>query len=126
MGGFTVGVSEDYDWSHRATAAGYRLGYAPAAIVGHPARRTWSELLVQCRRINAETYGIFARRPGGRAHWFVRSLAMPASALFHTPKVLASGNLDRVSQRKDALIILYRLRFWRLFDSLRLLTTRTP
>jgi GT2 family glycosyltransferase len=31
VGGFGTGVSEDVDWSRRAIAKGYRLGYAPAA-----------------------------------------------------------------------------------------------
>ncbi|MGZ6050056.1 MAG: glycosyltransferase family 2 protein, partial [Phenylobacterium sp.] len=44
VGGFSNGVSEDVEWSHRATGKGFRLGYAPLAVVGHPARRTWDEL----------------------------------------------------------------------------------
>ena len=41
VGGFRAGVSEDFEWCRRAEGLGYRLGYAPAAVVGHPARRTW-------------------------------------------------------------------------------------
>jgi len=44
VGGFSNGVSEDVEWSRRAVMAGYRLGYAADAVVGHPARRTWAEL----------------------------------------------------------------------------------
>ncbi len=38
VGGFRTGVSEDVEWSHRATALGFRLGYEPRAVVSHLAR----------------------------------------------------------------------------------------
>ena len=44
VGQFRNGVSEDMDWSFRARAMGFRLGYAPEAVVGHPARADWTEL----------------------------------------------------------------------------------
>src|SRR4051812_2739861 len=62
VGGFRVGMSEDLEWSHRARAKGFRLGYAPDAVVGHPARRTWTELRNKWRRVNAETWGLYAGR----------------------------------------------------------------
>lgn len=121
VGGFRTGVSEDTDWSHRALAEGFRLGYCDAARVGHPARRTWAELHAKWRRINAESFGLFGHGAAGRAKWLLRSLAMPLSAVAHTPKVFASDKLDQMSQRLAALSVLYRLRFWRMADSLRLL-----
>ena len=60
VGGFRVGVSEDTEWCERARVAGYRIGYAPAAVVGHPARRTWDELLAKWRRLNVESFNLFA------------------------------------------------------------------
>ena len=48
-----------------------------------------------------------------------------ASALVHTPKVLASDRLNSLRQRIDGLAILYRLRLWRFTDSLRLLAADT-
>lgn len=121
VGGFRVRVSEDYDWSHRATRAGYKIGYAPRAVVGHPARRTWPELLAKWRRVNAETYALLEERRASRLRWFLRSLAMPASAVVHTPRVLLSDRLNSLRQRLDGIAILYRLRLWRFTDSLRLL-----
>ena len=44
VGGFRNGVAEDLDWCLRARAAGFSLGYAAEAVVGHPARRNWPEL----------------------------------------------------------------------------------
>jgi GT2 family glycosyltransferase len=119
VGGFRTGVSEDVEWSQRATAAGFRLGYAPKAIVGHPARRTWIELISKWRRVNSESRLLLAEKKGGRARWILRNLAMPASAVVHSPKVMMSGELETFGQRMAAVGVLFRLRMWRCIDALR-------
>lgn len=124
VGGFRVGVSEDVEWSHRARGKGFRLGYAPRAIVGHPARRNWDELWGKWRRLNAETYGLYRERRAGKVKWLARSLALPLSAVLHTPKVFASDQLNTSSQRLAAMGTLFKLRCWRLSDALRLLHQR--
>lgn len=121
VGGFRVGVSEDRDWSLRASAAGYRLAFAPGAVVSHPARRNWDELIGKWKRLNAEAYALHAGRKGHRIRWLLKSSLLPVSALVHTPKVLAAPALSSWRQRWDALSVLYRLRMWRLFDALGLL-----
>lgn len=121
IGGFLVGVSEDIEWSQRARAAGYRIGYAPGAAVGHPARRTWDEIRTKWRRMNAEQFGLVKTRPGGRWRWLARSCLLPLSALAHSPKIFTSKELRSFDQRLGALAVLYRVRFWRFADSLRLL-----
>ncbi|WP_200937224.1 MULTISPECIES: glycosyltransferase family 2 protein [unclassified Phenylobacterium] len=121
VGGFRVGVSEDLEWSHRARDAGFAIGYAPRALVAHPARRTWAELTGKWRRLNHETFGIVAARPRGRLTWLVRSLLLPLSALAHTPRVLTSPRLRSARQKTAALVTLYRLRIWRAADALSLL-----
>ncbi len=121
VGGFRVGVSEDTEWSHRALGIGARLAYAPRAVVGHPARRTWAELIGKWRRMSAERYALVKVGPAGRLRWFVRSCALPASAIIHTLRVLTTSRLVTVSQRLGALGVLYRLRFWRAGDAWRLL-----
>ena len=123
VGGFEAGVSEDIDWSHRAVRLGYRIGYAARAVVGHPARRTWPELTQKWRRTNAESYLLAAANGGGTVRWFLRSLALPISAIAHTPKVLASARLTNTDQRLAALRVLYRLRWWRFINSLRLVAS---
>lgn len=124
VGGFRVGVSEDVEWSQRARGKGLRLGYAPRAIVGHPARRNWDELWGKWRRVNAETYGLYRERPAGNLKWLARSLALPLSAVLHTPRVFASDQLNTGGQRMAAVATLFKLRFWRLSDALRLLRQR--
>ena len=121
VGGFRTGVSEDLEWSRRAQACGFRLGYVPQAIVGHPARRSWSELVAKWRRINLETYRLLAPGVGGRLRWLVKALLMPASAVVHSAKVMASPELSSVRDRLGAIGVLFRIRCWRLADSVRLL-----
>ncbi len=125
VGGFRTGVSEDVEWSRRAIAAGYRLGYAPLAVIGHPARRDWPELIAKWKRLNIEAFGLMSQQPGGRLRWLARSLAMPASAIIHTAKVMRSSELEGLDQRLSALVTLYRLRLWRMGDALRLLAARS-
>jgi GT2 family glycosyltransferase len=121
VGIFKNGISEDVDWCHRARQMGYSLGYAPDAMVGHPARRSWADLRKKWIRINAETFALTAGTPMGRFKWIFRSLALPASCLVHTAKVVRSRKLNSARQRLGALGVLYRLRFWRMLDSMRLL-----
>lgn len=121
VGGFRTGLSEDLEWSRRAVAMGYRLGYAPRAVVGHPARKTWSELRSKWKRLNFETYGLSAGAPQRRLRWLVRTLLVPVSAVVHTPKVLMSREINGTRERAAALVVLYRLRIWRFFDALALL-----
>lgn len=121
VGGFRARVSEDVEWSKRAQAMGFKLGYAPAAIVGHPGRQTWQELTAKWKRVNAETYALLHERKFPRLRWLLRNSLLPASALAHTPKVLLSEELSSWRDRSKALGMLYRLRIWRLFDALSLL-----
>ncbi|RYD48305.1 MAG: glycosyltransferase [Verrucomicrobiaceae bacterium] len=120
VGGFATGVSEDLEWSHRATAAGYSLAYAPGAVVGHPARRNWDELHRKWLRLNREAHQLYAYRRGGAARWFLRSCLLPTSIVIHAPRVLLSSKLETWRDRVGALGILIRLRLWRTVDALQL------
>ena len=117
VGPFGVALSEDVDWSRRAVTSGARLGYAPDAVVGHPARLTWEQLTSKWRRLNLETYGLMAGRRFRRTWWLARNALMPLSAIAHTPKVLTSAKLSTSRQRLLAISVLFRLRFWRLWDA---------
>ena len=120
VGGYSNGVSEDVEWSHRATGKGFRLGYAPQAIVGHPARQTWDELRAKWRRVNSETFQLHLKNGRSRSTWIIRSVALLGSSVAHTPKVLMSQNLSGARNRIRALGMLYRLRFWRAGHALSL------
>lgn len=125
-GVFRVGLSEDLEWSRRAVSTGARLGYAPSAVVGHPARTTWEQLRNKWRRLNAETFGLMDGQRGQRTRWLARNALMPLSAIAHTPRVLASRELETGRQRLQALGMLYRLRLWRMFDAVALLLATRP
>lgn len=117
VGGFKAEVSEDMEWSHRATGKGFRLGYAPRAVVAHPAREDWAALLVKWRRIQAETLALASTRDRWwRVRWLMKTWAMPVSALAHTPRVLRSDRLPTLRDKLGALGTLYRLRGWRFID----------
>jgi GT2 family glycosyltransferase len=120
VGDFGVGVSEDVEWCLRAAGKGFSLGYAPAAVVGHPARRTWPDLLSKWRRTNREGFLLSRSQPFGVARFLARSLLLPVSALAHAPLVLRAPMLRRPADRRGALFVLFRLRLWRMFDSIRL------
>jgi GT2 family glycosyltransferase len=120
VGGFGVRVSEDVEWCRRAAGKGFKLGYAAEAVVGHPARRTWPDLLAKWRRTNREGFLLSASKPLGVARFVARSLLLPASILVHAPVILRSRALKRYEDKRGALTILIRLRMWRLVNSLQL------
>lgn len=120
VGGFRGGMSEDIDWCLRASAAGYRIGYAASARVGHPARITWEELVTKSRRINREVYGLAKTSPGGPLRWLIRSLCLPLSAVLQTPQVLVSPRLSLPRDRVSAIVVLFRIKIWSSIDSMRL------
>jgi GT2 family glycosyltransferase len=120
VGGFATGVSEDVDWCHRAVARNFRIGFAPKAAVGHPARRSWAELKRKWSRINSQTYMLKLKKRSGKLVWIFNCFLLPVSALVHTPRVLMSHKLSG-RQKIAALAILYRIRFWRAWDYCRLL-----
>ncbi|PKP85382.1 MAG: glycosyltransferase [Alphaproteobacteria bacterium HGW-Alphaproteobacteria-2] len=119
VGPFRGGVSEDRDWSFRATAKGYRLRYEDALRVGHPARADWPALRAKWRRITQEMFGQTGGGAGARLKWALKALAMPASVLAHLPRVLASPRLSGPGERLRAAATLARLRLLRMAWMLR-------
>jgi glycosyltransferase involved in cell wall biosynthesis len=120
VGGFSNKVSEDVEWSRRATGKGFRLGYVAKAVVGHPARRTWPELRAKWRRVNSEMFALAKVSGSGRVKWWARCLALPGSAVVHTLKVVSCDRLPGVRERALAIGMLFRMRFWRAVDGLSL------
>ena len=116
VGGFRKGVSEDIEWSHRARGMGYRLGYAPGAVIAHPGRHSWQELVAKNRRINHEMFLLARERRGGLLTYMAKTWALPPSALWHTPRVLTSAALPDWAAKRRALATLYRLRLWRFVN----------
>jgi hypothetical protein len=99
---------------------GYRLRYAADAAVAHPARRTWAELLKKWRRTNREAYELYNSKRGGVLIYLARSALMPISAVPHMATVLLNKNVPSFRQKWAAIGVLFKLRFWRFADSLKL------
>ena len=113
VGPFRTGLSEDMEWSFRATANGYRLGYAPRAIVRHPARREWRDLRARWSRMLEERYLLVSERSFGKLIWAGSALVMPASIIPHAWRVLRTDRLRRFPDRLGSIGVLARLRLWR-------------
>ena len=124
VGGFRSGVSEDVDWSHRATAKGFRLGYAPQAGIGHPARADWPSLRHKWHRLNRESYGIMAEKPMGSLRWLARAWLLPLSIPPHLLQVVTSPKLNSPGDRARGVMTLVAIRLWRFMDAHRLVLSK--
>ena len=124
VGGFRPAVSEDKDWSHRATAMGYSLGYHGPAAIAHPARANWTELTRKWSRLNRESLRLSEERPLGRWRWAARNWLVPLSILPHAVKLLASPKLPDAATRLRGLRTLVAIRLWRFIDGRRALLER--
>ena len=124
VGPFRTKVAEDMDWGQRATRLGYTMAYIPEAVIRHPARRTWDELIRKWRRTTPEMFYLAAEQPGGRLRWAVRTwglLISPVSGLY---EVGSNKDLRSFRERLDAYAVLLRLRAWRFVENNRLLLTK--
>jgi glycosyltransferase involved in cell wall biosynthesis len=122
VGPFRTVVSEDSDWSFRATAKGYRLIYEDGLRVRHPSRTDWAALRHKWQRLTKESFALAqSTRPGlsSRLRWGGKALAMPLSACVHLPKLLFSTKLDTGGERLRGAVTLFRLRLLRMTWMLR-------
>jgi glycosyltransferase involved in cell wall biosynthesis len=113
VGGFLPQVSEDVEWSHRALAGGFRLGYEPLAAVSHPARRDFAELRRKWARVNLEAYALARRSPGGVAKFVLRSWLVLASIGPHALTIARDARLNGWRERLGAIAVLARIRTYR-------------
>ena len=114
VGAFINGLSEDREWTMRATAKGYRLIYADDLVVSHPSRPDWASLRHKWRRLSSEMYQLNGTDPKARLRWALRGLAMPASAAVHLPRIFLSRKLDTPGEHVRAAVTLVRLRCLRM------------
>ncbi len=124
VGPFRTRVSEDVDWGWRAARQGFRLAYAPEAVVAHPARRNWDELIRKWRRTTHEMFRLVIARPGGRLWWALRTWALLVSPVTGAFEVAFNDNLRSLRERRDAYGVLMRLRGWRFVEGCRLLLAK--
>ncbi|WP_225206443.1 glycosyltransferase family 2 protein [Novosphingobium huizhouense] len=120
VGAFRNGVPEDADWGHRAVRHGFSIGYVAEACVWHPARADWTQLQRKWERLNREAYAATEGRKWRLLNWRLRALALPASVLFHAPRVLGHDALPDWRARMVTLAALARIRLWRMKHALQL------
>ncbi len=121
VGGFRTGVSEDIDWSLRARAAGFRLGYEPSAAVTHLARAHWSDLLGRWRRVIAEHYALTREKPFWVLRWLAWTFGMPLSIGPHLVRLVRSDRLPKRQSKAAAAAVLIGHRLWRTGFMMRML-----
>ena len=121
VGGFRARVSEDVEWCQRANALGLRLGYADRAIVYHPARRNWSELIRRWERTMTEDIYLAMEQPGWRLRWLAYAAIVTASPLGHWTLVLRSKRLAGWRAKTRGLSALLRIRIYRGYRMIGLL-----
>jgi glycosyltransferase involved in cell wall biosynthesis len=114
VGGFENGVPEDKDWCMRAVRQGYRIRFAPKSIVGHPARRTMSELKRKWRRLTIESCEGARREGRGPILVLARQWAALLAVVPHAFVPLVSSRLSGMRNRILAIGALARIRVYRL------------
>jgi GT2 family glycosyltransferase len=114
VGGFENGVPEDKDWCMRAVRKGYRIRFAPKSIVGHPARRTMSELKRKWRRLTIESCEGARREGRGPILVLARQWAALLAVVPHAFVPLVSSRLSGMRNRILAIGALARIRVYRL------------
>ena len=126
VGAFRNGLAEDMDWSFRARAQSFRLGYVEDLIVEHPARKTWSELIARWKRLVLQQYLLYQERPFFIVNWLLHKSLMPLSILPHACHILTSSRLNNSRSRWGGLKVLARLRLWRTWEMFSLLVRNSP
>lgn len=89
----------DADFGQRVAAAGGVLRFAPLAVVSHPARATWDELLTKARRVakgkcdSERSRGAGAKSLLGLAFFQIRMIVRTCASVWFKPNVTGFDKL---------------------------------
>jgi GT2 family glycosyltransferase len=119
-------VAEDRDWGQRATRAGFSTRYVADMKVYHPARANFRDLVVKWERHSAHDYVKAQGKPGGRAVFLLKTLAMVPSPLAEIPRIMASDRVSGLRNKLAAFVCLSRIRFRRAVIMFRLIAGTDP
>ncbi|WP_247711373.1 glycosyltransferase family 2 protein [Qipengyuania gelatinilytica] len=120
VGAFRTGVSEDVEWCRRATSKGYKLAYCQGALVGHPARRNWDELVRKWRRLDEESFALHRDEGKSGLRWLLRAGMVAFSIFPHAFKLAIAPELRGFGERARAFATLVAIRLWRAIHYVRL------
>lgn len=113
VGPFEHGLSEDFDWCHRARDKGFSIVYAESLRVGHPSRGDWAALRKKWKRLTEESFALNGTGPRAKLAWAMRGLIMPLSILAHAPRVLSAPGAN-AEEKLRAVGTLARIRLVRM------------
>jgi GT2 family glycosyltransferase len=100
VGGFRPAVSEDKEWSQRATTTGYTLAFDDSFVVAHPSRQDWATLRNKWRRLTREEFLLNGQ--GTRVKWAMKALLMPVSVVAHLPQLLRAPDMTGAERTRAA------------------------
>lgn len=113
-----IGVAEDREWGKRATAMGHRIRYVPEMIVFHPARKNFQELQTKWDRHIAHDFNEQVHGRLDRLRWLAKAIALGASPIWETARILRSDRVSTVRERLLAWSALARIRLYRALHAL--------
>jgi hypothetical protein len=108
-----IATAEDLDWGQRALAAGFPTHFLPGAVVWHPARKTWPELVGKWDRQVSHYWSLQPPGAAGRATWALQAVAVGLSPLAEAGRILRTDRLSGPVERLMAFGVLARLRLYR-------------
>jgi GT2 family glycosyltransferase len=118
-----IDIAEDVEWGQRARSAGLRFRYVPEMAIFHPARRSLQELCVKWDRHTQHNLNMIRGKRGWKIRWIARALAVLASPIVDSMRVLGSDRIQGISTRLKAIAVLFAIRAYRARKMLSLLST---
>lgn len=118
-----LAFAEDREWGQRATQAGYTIRYVPGMVIYHPARTTFEQLKAKWRRHIAHDWNAHVEAGRSSLAWYAVALAMIASILVHSLRIVGSPRLSGLIPRLKAIGLLARIRLFRCAEMFRLSRT---
>jgi GT2 family glycosyltransferase len=106
-------LPEDLEWGRRAHAKGFRLAWAPDAVVHHPARRSWEELRRKTDRTIYHARNYMREKDWFHLRWAAYTAGVALPPLYKAWLLLTSPELSRPEHRARAIATLFRIRTYR-------------
>jgi len=94
----TASTGEDFEWTRAAVNGGKTLVYAPRALVRHPARESWSDILAKARRTTLPYVGV-ARPSSNKTERLFERLQFQLSAKPSPSKLAALTPIQKFIAR---------------------------
>lgn len=99
---------EDFGWNRRANKFGFSLKYKSDVVVGHPARKTYSELATKKRRVLGGKVQFGEPTKGNKIKKMAYPLRLIYSQYIHPHvRLYRSTSISGVDKFKVSLVILY-------------------